>query len=333
MADPLTILGAAVGVISLMTQTLDECIIAYQYYAKAVNMPDEYRYCKIRLQMEQQRFLNFGLEAGVLYIDETLYESLRIDSGFDDQGEPDTDLVAMLFPPLNDSDRASSLVSHGTKHPRLRSLRKAVHGIIQTGKNLRTIALEPKPLVWASVDKSSFESLVGKLGDLNLFLISLLDSTRIERLQLTMDTSYNEILQICDDLKDLSGLIKALHNEAESDGSLGAAILHDNPIMQPFLRETEAQRQKKNYLKKLTEVKIQYKRIGDQMGVETTTSGRKPLDLSQFQFNSPHIQVLKGIFPEGDIIATYEGRHVWIEGSSFDSNLPHTNSANPRPED
>lgn len=378
MADPLSILGAAVGVTSLIIQTLDECIKgtsmifvivpsrltsspAYQYYAKAVGMPDEYRYCKIRLQMEQQRFLNFGLEAGVLYTDGTLCETLRLNSSlllavlaeiktlfedyatrngkyeetqgetrWGDQGEPETDLVTLICLPLDDSDSAS-FVSDEKKHQRLKKLRKVMQGIVQTGKNLRTIALEPKRLVWATVDKSSFENVIAKLGVLNSFLISLLDSARVERLQLAMDISYNEILQIRDDIKGLSGLVEALSNGAdERDSSLGGDILHDNHIRQPLLREMEAQRKKQRYLKKLTEVKIQYKQIGGQVGAETVISGRKPLDLSHFYFNSPAID--QG-FPESHISATYDGRNIWIEWSSYHSNQPHDDSANSRLED
>lgn len=323
-------------------------------------MPNEYRHCKIRLQMEQQRFLNFGLEAGVLYTDGVLCETLRINRslllavlaeiktlfehyakingkyvdhtdsaaiGRDDQVEPETDLVTMLFLPRDDS----SFVLNRGKNQRSKKVRNIVKGIVQTGRHLRTIALEPKRLVWATVDQSSFESLIAKLGNFNSFLIALLDSTRIERLQLTMDTSYNEILQIRDDLNSLTGLVKALSNETdERDKSLDALTLNDNLLGNSFLQETEVQRKKKRYLKKLTEVKIQYKHIHDQMDTESVISDRKPLDLSRFNFNSqdPHKE-----FPESHILATYESRSVWIEWSSYSSNQPNTDKVNSMPED
>ncbi|CAI7653867.1 unnamed protein product [Penicillium bialowiezense] len=355
MADPLSILGAAVGVTSLIVQTFDECIKAYQYYAKAVGMPDEYRYCKIRLQLEQQRFLNFGLEAGVLYTDGTLCETLRIKSSlllavlaeiktlfgdyatkngkyenqgetsWSDQGEPETDLVTLIYRPSDDSNIAS--VSDEKKHQRLKKLRKVAEGIVRTGKNIRTIALEPKRLVWASVDKSSFEEVIAKLGALNSFLVSLLDTARVERLQFTMDTSYNEILQIRDDIKGLSGLIEALsYGIDERDPSLGGATLHDNHLQQPYLREVEAQRRKKRYLEKLTKIKMQYKQIG----AETVISDRKPLDLSHFSFDASAIEQE---FPQSHISATYDDRNVWIEWSSHYSNGPLADSANSKLED
>lgn len=318
-------------------------------------MPDEYRYCKIRLQMEQQRFLNFGLEAGVLYTDGTLCETLRIKSSlllavlaeiktlfgdyatrngkyetqgetsWGDQGEPETNLVTLIYRPSDDSNSAS--ISDEKKHQRLKKLRKVAQGIVQTGKNLRTIALEPKRLVWASVDKSGFEEVIAKLGALNSFLVSLLDTARVERLQFTMDTSYNEILQIRDDIKGLSGLVEALsYGTDERDLSPGGATLHDNHLQQPYLREVEAQRKKKRYLEKLTKIKIQYKQIG----AETVISGRKPLDLSHFSFESPAIDQE---FPQSHISATYDDRNVWIEWSSHYSNEPHADSANSKLED
>jgi hypothetical protein len=62
-----------------------------------------------------------------------------------------------------------------------------------------------------------------------------------------MDTSYNEILQIRDDLRSLTGLVKALSNETDKrDGSLDAVTLHDNPYGQTFLQETEAQGRRKD---------------------------------------------------------------------------------------
>ncbi|OQE16145.1 hypothetical protein PENSTE_c025G08877 [Penicillium steckii] len=378
MADPLSILGAAVGVTSLIVQTVDECIkgrriliatvatsltssSAYQYYAKAVGMPDEYRYCRIRLQIEQQRFLNFGLEAGVLYTDGTLCETLRSSSSlllavlaeiktlfeefakrngkyeqaqgqdrWNGEREPETDLVTLICPPVDDPDSAS-FVSDEKKHQHLNKLRRTVQGIVQTGKNLRTIALEPKRLIWASVDKSSFESLITKLGALNSFLTSLLDSARVEKLQLTMDTSYNEILQIRDDIKGLSGLVEALSSGTdERVSSPSGAILHDTPIRQSFLREMETQKKKQRYLKRLAQVKIRYKQIGGQMSTDIVIPGRKRLDLLDFNFKSASIDQE---FPESHISAGYDDRNVLIEWSSYHSIQQHTDLADSRLED
>ena len=41
-------------------------------------MPESYRYLRVRLQIEQQRFLNFGLESGILYADGVICAALQV---------------------------------------------------------------------------------------------------------------------------------------------------------------------------------------------------------------------------------------------------------------
>ena len=378
MADPLSVLGAAVGVTALIMQTMDECIkgkfgsfftinpltvlLGYRYYIRAMNMPDEYRYCKVRLQMEQQRFLNFGLESGILYADGAICATLRVNKSLllavlaeikslfeqyaavnakyvhhipqakvDDPEEPETDLTAILCQPLDKTTHAISSDSNQRKPQRLEQLRKAAKGIIQTGRNVRTIALEPKRLVWVAVDKDSFESLIARLADLNSFLIALLDSVQIERLQFTMDTSYNEILQIRNDIRSLTGLVKALSNETgeRNDKLLGATTLDTSILEQLFSQQADAQKKRNSYLKKLTEVKIQYKYIGDQMGAETVMSAREPLNLSYFDLNKHHDDG----FPGNHTHSTYQGRHVWIDWKIYPFNQLMADTATFRAED
>jgi hypothetical protein len=92
----------------------------------------------------------------------------------------------------------------------LKKVRKFGKSTTETGRNLRTTIVELERLVWAAVDKEPFEGLISKLEDLNSFLITLLDSSQIRRLQDTMNTTYLEILQIRNDVESLTGLAKAL---------------------------------------------------------------------------------------------------------------------------
>jgi hypothetical protein len=82
--------------------------------------------------------------------------------------------------------------------------------IAQTAKKLRTVVVELKRLVWAAVDKDAFEQLISKLDGLNIFLVSLLESSQLRRLQDSMSTAYLEILQLRNDVGDLTSLVKAL---------------------------------------------------------------------------------------------------------------------------
>jgi hypothetical protein len=67
MVDPLSALGAAVGITSLIIQISDECIkglldpnlrsscsglVGLKFYSEATNMPETYRYLRVRSQIE-----------------------------------------------------------------------------------------------------------------------------------------------------------------------------------------------------------------------------------------------------------------------------------------
>ncbi|KAI2466441.1 kinase-like domain-containing protein [Annulohypoxylon bovei var. microspora] len=56
----------------------DECIKGFKMITEATNMPKTYNFLCLRLQIEQQRFLNFGLEAGILYADGKLCDTLHV---------------------------------------------------------------------------------------------------------------------------------------------------------------------------------------------------------------------------------------------------------------
>lgn len=93
MVDPLSVLGAAVGVTSLIIQITDECIkglpdpnlrsrcsrpVGFKFYSEATNMPKTYRYLRGRSQIEQQRFLNFALEASIWFADGVICADLQV---------------------------------------------------------------------------------------------------------------------------------------------------------------------------------------------------------------------------------------------------------------
>ncbi|KAK5000901.1 hypothetical protein LTR66_000318 [Elasticomyces elasticus] len=205
MVDPLSVLGAAVGVTSLIIQITNECVKGFKFY-EAARMPERYRYLRVRLQMEQQRFLNFGLESGILYADGEICAALQINRSlllavlaeinsvletyatangkyerlmpqeiidWADDGEPQGDLMKLLcLPP----EQKSQGTTNNTGKKRLNFLKHARvlgENVTQTGRNLRTIIVEPKRLVWAAVDKDSFENLISKIEHLNSFLITL----------------------------------------------------------------------------------------------------------------------------------------------------------------
>ena len=172
--------------------------------------------------------MNFALEAGALYTDGALCSTLQVNRSLllavlaeikvtfescaskhgkysnepsklegtsEDENEPNTDLMELLF--LSPDDSASP---KQFEEKRFKLMRKLGSAFVRSGRNVRTLVTEPRRLVWATIDKSVLEALLAKLMDLNSFLIALLDGSQIRRLQEAMDNSYQEILQIRNDL-------------------------------------------------------------------------------------------------------------------------------------
>jgi len=296
-------------------------------------MPESYRYVRVRLQIEQQRFLNFALEAGILDADGELCAALRLnrslllavlaeikmllenyaaangryegfglqkDVDWDDLKEPETDLMDFLCLQSGAKEKGTTGRS-AKKRDRLLN-------------NLRTILVEPKRLVWAAVDKESFEGLVRKLEELNSFLITLLDGSQIRRLQDTMSTSYLEIMQIRNDVESLTWLVKALSPTTKRENSDINFYGVNNYLSQAVAEEAKLDQRKKEYLKRLVEIKIQYAKM-DQL------SSEKTIPLSFDKFRSALLELDDFVFADVSdwsssgqrTTATYRGDNVWIE--------------------
>ncbi|KAL9627584.1 MAG: hypothetical protein Q9164_007562 [Protoblastenia rupestris] len=177
--------------------------------------------------------------------------------------------------------------------------------------------MEPKRLIWATIDKESFESLISKLEYLNSFLIALLDNSQVRRLQEVMSTTYLEVLQIRNDMESLVGLVKALYPTAQNLQNYGASAIgaDNNPLSLAIAQETEAHERKKEYLKQLVEVKIQHTRM-DQSASESSLSSESSkfigtlLKLDEFEFADENLDWDK---MQKRVNATYQSRSVWVE--------------------
>lgn len=296
----------------------------------------------MRVQIEQQRFLNFSLEAGILYTDGGIcgslqvnrhllvavlaeiklllehyaeangkYEQLVVPADIDRDGyeEPEADLMGLLFLPPDNKTTNEKVESY-------KRVRKFGHAIAQTGRNLRAIAVEPKRLVWAAVDKDSFECMILKLENLNSFLITLLDSSQLRRLQDTMNTNYLEILQLRNDVVSLTTLVKALTPTAETQQKslLENFSPENNLLSQTVAQETAAQEKRKNYLKQLVQIKIQSTILSQPNSKAMVASASNfisnPLPLSGFVSAEG---ALRSDTSQQRTNAIYQGSKVWIE--------------------
>lgn len=304
----------------------------------------------MRLHIEQQRFLNFALEAGLLNIDgvvcstlqvnrslllailaeiKLLFESFAVANGkyekevahslvnLADHSYPELDLMSFLCIATSDYtqlERENLANKRAEAAKRLRGLGKS---IAQTARNLRTIVVEPKRLVWAAVDKDSFRQLISKLDSLNTFIISLLDSSQLRRLQDSMSTAYLEILQLRNDVGDLTALVKALAPAAETELRVpsGTLSLEGSTLSRAVAEQMALQKKKESYLSHLANIKIQFTKINDLSNSTAATSDRSkfiysPLSLSDF--DSANVAAEGGILQHRSR-TTYRGRRVWIE--------------------
>lgn len=367
MGDPLSVLGAAVGVTSLIIQLTDECIkglnilsicttpakgfAGFKLYREAANLPHTQRYLLVRLHIEQQRFLNFALQAGVLNTNGTLcstlhvnrsllvgilaeiktlfekyaaangkYETIGADShiDWDDHLETDNDLINLLCVTSIGNEQMGKEIHTSRKVEAANRLRGVGRNISQTAKNLRTIIVEPKRLLWAAVDQDSFADLISKIEKLTSYLITLLDSSQIRELQCSITSAYLEILQLRDDVGSLKALVKALSPDTKSQGNhpegtnLSVVSMGD-ALPQVAAREQTSQDRQKDHLKRLAQVKIQLTATNELASAGTAQGSHSLLDaqlaILDFRFEK---DVTAG-HSATRTYATYRGKRVWIE--------------------
>ncbi|KAK5742094.1 hypothetical protein LTR17_003602 [Elasticomyces elasticus] len=313
MADPLSFLGAALGVVSLVIQTTEQCIKAYMYFCEATCMDESYRYLRMRLQIETQRFLHFCLEAGTLSSDEKICATLRVNlalllavlaevkdllhkyaakngkyesimsqerGGSEACYKPETDVVSqLLFSAINGEQVRVGDADVPQEKARLRGLR-----------NLRKIIVEPRRLVWATLDKQSLEGLLARLGTLNAFLIALLDGSQAKRLQKAMDASLLEILQLRNDIRGLRGLVEALNPISQDNFPMDTTIqAKESPMYRAMADQIEGDRKRKAYLTKLARIKMECTTLNDlsnqaNISLSTIHSIGTKLSLADFSF-------------------------------------------------
>uniref|UniRef100_A0A0B7JUS3 Prion-inhibition and propagation HeLo domain-containing protein n=1 Tax=Bionectria ochroleuca TaxID=29856 RepID=A0A0B7JUS3_BIOOC len=230
--------GPGLGSGSMVLQVVDECVKYYKYFSEASKMPEKHRYLQIRLQLEQQRFLVFAEEAGLLsteigsetlsinsaLLQETLSEikmlfemfqqanGKYIDILFSDEPEKKLspqpsmmDLLCATQDPIAKID--ISVVPTAKTSLRSNSI---FSKIILKARKLRTIIVEPKRLVWVAFDQEAFTSLIANLEVLNSALISLLQSSRSRRINQAIQISYQEIIQMKTDLQGLEAMVQAI---------------------------------------------------------------------------------------------------------------------------
>jgi hypothetical protein len=332
----------------------------YQYFSEAARMPHEYRYLRIKLQIEQQRFLNFALESGILHADGAISTTLQVNRSLllallaeiktllekyaatngkyerilrqgetthSNNEESEVDLMALLCLSSVENDPTTS-EAKGERDNYLKKIGSLGKCITRPSKTLRKIIIEPKRLVWATFGKEEFHELALRLEHLNSFLIALLDASQSKRLQDAMNASYLEILQIRNDVKSLTGLVEALSQEDRDNKKSEVATIpraNSDPLSAAMAEENATQEKQKKYLKRLAEIKIQYTRMDSGLSDDSTASTlftpvKRALDLSHFAFSVEEWNRRRRTN------ADYQGRSVWIEWKDLPLNHMGPNS-------
>ncbi|KAF7555762.1 hypothetical protein G7Z17_g1927 [Cylindrodendrum hubeiense] len=322
MAEALAVLGTGLSAASFILQVTDECIKRYKYFSEASQMPESHRYLRVRLQMEQQRFLNFALEAGLLFADGQLCASLQVNQtvlqavlleirallqnyedtkgkyeatvpqaavDWDDRGEPQTNLMDLLCLSRAEPSQAIPISDDSKYMAQLRGLKNVGSRAVGKVRKLRVILADPRRLVWVAFDREEFEALITKLTSLNSFLIALLDTSHTTRLEKAIETSYLEILELQDNLRGLQTLMQALNEETggQAEEQLLPSV-HERTLPEALAAEKQTDELKRKHLKKLTTIKMHCIRMDQLEGASEPPQAKSALILdfySVFSFD------------------------------------------------
>lgn len=311
-------------------------------------MEESYNYWTIRVQVEQQRFLGFAKEAGLLYNNGKLCATLQvnhailrdvlleINSAFqkyeqkagkyskivgkskivwDDKGEPPLNLTELLCVSSADATKECGSLREKISFPLPQLFLKVGDQAAKAACKLRTIIREPRRLSWVSFDREEFETLVSKLKDLNSFLTGLLDESHKRRLQEAIESNYLELLQLRNDVASLQSLIHALaHHSAGRDKTANRVYpaLTGDLVLGAASIERETDLTNNNYLIQLAKLKIRNIEIDQTSRVSTPSIlcslTSMSLDLSSLNFPT---EVFNDYGRRS--IASWNNRSVWLE--------------------
>lgn len=201
-------------------------------------MPKECRYMRTRLQIEYLRLLDWSHVAGLIQIQdgEDLPESLRTDrlvlvailteirTLMEDFSEING-RYTQLHPPKDGStekrdakteaeelDLVEEFQQVSVSYERTKGERKYVRGlnhIAKTASMTKDVFQNPKRLKWVAFDADVFTKLLGRLTDLNDYLVELMHGSQARQLEQTTQKTYLEMIQVRSSVEELKHLVTA----------------------------------------------------------------------------------------------------------------------------
>ncbi|KAK7211553.1 hypothetical protein V2G26_018731 [Clonostachys chloroleuca] len=352
MADPLGVARIALGSGSLTLQAVDECIKFYKLFTEASHMPETHSFLQVRLQMEQQRFLNFAEEVGFLSADANLSRSLSAHSPtlqgailelktLFERFEQVNGRYVSLTPrdEFNESASSSTLTDllHSTKTGveniklvssierrtvKLSELDSIIENAKRRAAKLRKIVAEPRRLVWAAFDHDEFVDLVRKLSEINTYLIAFLDDARALRIEKATEANYLEMLQMRTDVNGLKDVIQALTHVAHQHQVVRwTPTTTEAPNFSATTVNVQASMRRMIAMSELANIKIRRLEIS-QDGESDYVSIKASLDN---EFNITDSFVLEGI-PDSRQIIPLNKQNIWLEPVEYSPVLLERNS-------
>ncbi|KAK5064757.1 hypothetical protein LTR84_000591 [Exophiala bonariae] len=354
----------ALAAVSLTFQLFAGCVKGYQLLSEAANLPGEYQYIRLRLEIEQARLLDWGFfvevseDEGSLSIgrasEKVLLEVLK--QQYDlllKFGRYDEQLAAVSKPSLVELEEQVEHVSEEAKdHDPSRQkhfshshflMRRALSYIDDTRKF-------PRRLRWVICDKDKLDRLLCKLAFLNDFLMELLDRRQLGRLlDLQTRTNYG-IMQLSSSMGQLFSLFQAetlqdppspLGAEDSSNHLITASQTRSSPDTRDgagvvSLRSTFASLARTKAFNLAVENGQLTESFAKGLGLRDIASDIASAELSQghFELHDPGLSADCG-FEDPRTEATFyrggvrtEPKHVWIEWRLQSRQQPSTTTSN-----
>lgn len=178
-------------------------------------MPNSLRYLQVRLRMERDKLVDWGVLANLSEDERTLSSGLSLHKHVINDTLQEIKLVLVELTKLsdghtaetvrgNDEEESSDENADVTSSRSNRRLQKRAVDFMEKTRRF------PGRIRWVSFDKKEFEELLSKLTTLNQGMTNLFERHQRERQLQLQETSYMGILQANNKLDDLIALVASL---------------------------------------------------------------------------------------------------------------------------
>ncbi|CAM1504616.1 Fc.00g022070.m01.CDS01 [Cosmosporella sp. VM-42] len=212
--DPLSVPALALGGVSLAFQVFSGCVKGYQLLVEADRLPETHEHLRTRLQLEQYRFLDWAVAAGLdgyechTHSNWQLNHPALLDSLKETQSlllslEKLSTKYRLVLEPCFPGSQEAPLPEKtlAMKHTRL--LKSALRLAAKS-------TTYPTRLRWVAFDGDKFEELLANLTRMNDSVLSFLDPHQKRQHHEIQESTFMTVLKVNDKMDDLKRLIQSL---------------------------------------------------------------------------------------------------------------------------